>query len=227
MKKLGKIRGGIFDMDGTLINSLIVWEDIWTEIGREFLSDPTFRPTAQEDKAVRTMLLSDAMDLINKNYSLCDDSTKVLDLSVKVIRDFYENKLEPKKGAIEFLDHLADNGVRMCLASASEPTLVRVALKRCNMEKYFSGIVTCVDVGKGKDHPDVFLAAKDFLDTEIDDTFVFEDSFVALESAKKAGFKTVGVYDACNFDHDRLMKASVEYLGEEKDFTSLIGRFDF
>jgi len=227
MDKLGAIRGGIFDMDGTLINSLIVWEDIWRGIGRIFLSDESFRPSYEVDKAVRTLALSDAMALVNRTYSLTENSEDVTLAVSDIIRDFYENKLEPKAGASEFLEYLSSNGVKLCIASASAPDLARVALRRCQLEKYFLGIVTCVDIGKGKEHPDVFLAAKDFLGTELEDTFVFEDSFVALESAKRAGFKTVGVYDRCNFDHDRLERSSNYFLGEGTDFKSLIGKFDF
>ncbi len=227
MKEDGAIRGGIFDMDGTLINSLIVWEDIWSGIGKKFLSDESFRPSLELDKAVRTVVLDDAMALINDRYSLADDPKKVTEVATEIIRDFYENKLEPKDGVVEFLKYLQANGVKLCIASASSPELVRVALRRCGIEEYFCGIVTCEDVGKGKDHPDVFLAAKDFLGTDIDDTFVFEDSFVALESAKRAGFKTVGVYDRCNFEHGRLKEASSLFIGEGADFSSLMGKFKF
>ena len=104
---LGKISGGIFDMDGTLVNSLIVWEDIWSGIGKEFLSDDGFRPSLEVDKAVRTMLLRDAMALAAKTYSLSDDVDKVLDCAVRIIRDFYENKLESKAGVVDFLEYLS------------------------------------------------------------------------------------------------------------------------
>ncbi|MBR2432498.1 MAG: bifunctional hydroxymethylpyrimidine kinase/phosphomethylpyrimidine kinase, partial [Clostridia bacterium] len=59
-----KIDGAIFDMDGTLVDSLIVWDFMWSEMGRMYLGDESFRPSREADKAVRTMILSDAMEYI-------------------------------------------------------------------------------------------------------------------------------------------------------------------
>ena len=139
--------------------------------------------------------------------------------------DFYENQLEMKTGARELLDYLYENGVKMCIASASVPNVIEAAMKRCKLKKYFVEVVSCEDVGSGKDKPDVFLRALEVLGTDLCDTWVFEDSYVAVCTAKKAGFKTAGVYEKCNFCQDILEQNSDVYVSEHDDLTKLVEYF--
>jgi len=64
------IKGAIFDMDGTLIDSLMLWNIIWERFGGLFCEDGIFAPTSEDDKAVRTMTLKDAMNHIHKQYNI-------------------------------------------------------------------------------------------------------------------------------------------------------------
>jgi beta-phosphoglucomutase-like phosphatase (HAD superfamily) len=87
------------------------------------------------------------------------------------------------------------------------------------------GIVSCTDTGIGKEEPDVFIRAHEFLGTPKEETWVFEDSIVALDSATRAGFNTVGVYDRYGFDLERLGKLSTVYLDENMTYRDLIELF--
>ena len=74
--------------------------------------------------------------------------------------------------------------------------------------------MSCADIGAGKDKPDIYIAAKNALGLTAEDICVFEDSYVALETAKNAGFKTVGIFDKNNYGQDRLKAASLIYIKE-------------
>lgn len=222
-----KIKGAIFDMDGTLVDSLILWDILWHEIGIKYFNDSTYRPPQEADKTIRTMHFKDATKFLHKECNMSGTAEELYNFSNEILIDFYKNKVKIKKGVIAFLDHLYQNNVKMCIASASAPELVKSAIEHCKINKYFQNIVSCADIGKGKDSPDVFLIAKDLLRTELEDTWVFEDSYLALITAKNAGFKTVGVYDKYSFNQDVLQENSTIYLGENEDYTNLINIFTF
>lgn len=190
-----KIQGAIFDMDGTLINSLVLWDILWAEYGRRYCGGKPFSPSTEDEQKIHTTTLHDGLGFIGRRYGLPADADELTRVANEVFVDFYTNKLEPKPGAIELLDGLRKRGVRLCLASASTRDMVDLALTRCDMHKYFSRIFTCVEVGRDKSHPDIYLQALEHLGTPQDATWVFEDAYTALCTAKRAGFHTVGVYE--------------------------------
>ena len=83
----------------------------------------------------------------------------------------------------------------MYVATATYSSLIRPALERVGVLSFFEGIVTCSDVGHGKDRPDVFLAALKALDSDLQGAWVFEDALHAIKTAKAAGFSVCGVFD--------------------------------
>ena len=224
MKKLSlsDIKAAIFDMDGTLIDSLGIWGVLWEKLGSKFLGDKSFLPTKDDDKRVRTTTLRDAMALIHENYSVGQSVDEVLDEANRIISDFYENDVEMKPGAFEFLRYLHEHGVKMCIASASAPDLVSIAMKHCGIDQYFDRVFSCQEVGKGKEFPDVFLVAREYFGESFDNTWVFEDSLVALQTAVNAGFKTVGIYDKFGFGHDVMKQIATRYVDEGETLFELI-----
>ena len=220
-----KIKGAIFDMDGTLVNSLVLWDVLWKEFGERFLSDASFKPSEEDDRAMRTMILRDSMDFTHEKYKVGPSGEELHRIACEIILDFYANQLEMKAGGKELLDYLLENNVKMCIASASNPAFIHAAMKRCDLSKYFVSLISCAEVGSGKDKPDVFLHALDVLGTDLCDTWVFEDSYVAVCTAKKAGFRTAGVYEKCNFCQDVLEANSDVYVSEHEDLTKLVEYF--
>ena len=216
------IKGAIFDMDGTLIDSLILWEVIWNKFGNLFCEDGNFIPSSEDDKAVRTMTLADAMDYIHMRYNIGKSGNELLETANEIISDFYAKEVMLKDGVAEILEYLNANGVKMCIASATEKELIKVAVKHCNIEKYFVNIFSCADIGKGKDEPDIYLKAMESLGTSAEETCIFEDSHIAICTADKLGIMTVGIYDKNNYGHEEMKKIAKYYIGEGDSLKSLI-----
>ena len=216
------IKGAIFDMDGTLIDSLILWDIIWERLGQKFLGRDGYRPSDEVDRAVRTMTLKEAMDYAHSTCSLGGCGDELLSVTNEIMRDFYENEVRLKPGVYELLEHLYSNGVKMCIASATDLELVNVAVEHCKIGKYFTAILSCAETGKGKDDPDIYRRALDRLGTDVDKTYIFEDALVALRTASGIGIKTIGIYDKHNFGHDEMKRISYEYIGDGESLKKLI-----
>ena len=209
-----KIKYAIFDMDGTLVDSLGFFDYLWKEIGVKYFSDPTFRVDPNLDKRIRTKTLKDAVKEIRDAYLPNESVDELLKLSSDMLEEHYKMRVSAKRGVLDFLNNLKARGVKMCVASATEPRLIKYSVERCGLEDYFEFIISCTEVGAGKDKPDVFLEAIKRLGGTISESCVFEDSFIALETAERAGFMTVGVYDKNNYCQDRLKAASDFYFAD-------------
>ena len=216
------IKGAIFDCDGTLVDSLGFWKYFYINIGDAYCNGVPFTPTATDDKAMRTMVMRDVANLMHKNYGIAQSAQALEKFSLALLEKYYVEVVELKPGVRELLEHLKKCGVRMCVASASEQYLVKLILTRHNIIDYFEDVIACSAVGAGKDKPDVFFAAEKFLGTSHDSTWVFEDSPLAIETAKSAGFKVAAIYDQNTPYQERIKEISDEYVGEGESFTKLL-----
>ena len=211
-------------MDGTILDSLMFWERTWPRLGEKYLGDSSFNPDKELMKTMQTMLLADAAAYANKMCGFNSTDEDVAESIYYELENFYRTVAKPKAGAVEFLEYLKAQGVKLCLASATTKKYVLVALEAHDLLKYFDFVISCSDIGMGKDKPDIYLYALELLGTAPEDTAVFEDSFVALRSAKSIGVHAVGIYDYYNFSPD-LEGISEIYLPKEKDMSSLIEKF--
>ena len=206
------ITGAIFDLDGTLLDSMSVWENI----GGNYLRSLGYEPKADLNERLKTMSLYQSACLFKSEYGVTASISKIMNGVNKAIEKYYFNDAELKHGVKEFLKELYYRNVKMCIASATDRYQVSAALKRCGVLNYFSEIFTCSDVGSGKDSPEIYRKALKYINTPKSKTLIFEDALYALKTANADGFITVGVYDKYEHRQDEMRKISNFYLNDFK-----------
>ena len=185
--------GAIFDMDGTLLNSMFYWQQAPCDCLREvYKKEPT--PDLMEE--IKAMTIAEGGEWIRQKYDLNATGTEVADAINAMVERFYRERVQVKPGAEDWLRRFRAAGIPMAVATSTDRALVNAALEQTGLAPYFSGIFTCTEVGAGKGQPDVYEAALEHLGTPRAQTWVFEDSLFAMETAKKVGFPVVGIYDA-------------------------------
>ncbi len=179
----------IFDLDGTLLDSLWAWEDS----GSNYVRSLGLEPPADLDAKLETMSLMDGARYIKEMYHLPDPPEVILEKTLEPIKNRYFYEIEPMPGVREQLAQLKAQGVKMAVATASHKEFAQAALKRLGMLDYFEFIITCDEVGIGKTSPKVYEAAMVRLGTLKERTLVAEDALHALETAHQAGFPTAAI----------------------------------
>lgn len=217
-----QIQGAIFDMDGTLIDSLGSWDDFIAFFESKYQLKFDYVKNADLLRQFRTIPINEVAEIVHEKFGIGNSAETIAAELAERLEHFYRTRVECKEGVPEFLKGLSERGVKMCIASATRPELIRVVLRRLGINSYFSEIVSCEDVGKNKSFPDVFNVALERLGTPQAQTWVFEDSITALQTAQKAGFHTVGVFDRNNDGQDLVAAASDIYIAEGETLCRLL-----
>lgn len=185
------IKGAIFDLDGTLLDSMPLWDTV----AADYLRSLGIEPKENLTEKFKTFSVEQSARYYRDNYGVKLSVGEIVKGINTFIGDFYFNKVKLKRGAAEFLERLHSKGVKMCVATVTDYGLAEAALERCGILGVFSGIVTAARVGCGKENPLIYGEALKLLGTQKSATVVFEDSLHALETAKKDGFTVAAVFD--------------------------------
>lgn len=204
-------------MDGTLLDSMFIWDTI----GETYLRSIGYEPRENLNEVSKSMSLLQAARYYQTEYgvTLCID--EIMDGVNAMLERYYRFEALLKPGAAELLAWLRKNGVRLCVATATDRYLVETALERCGVLSCFGKIFTCGEVGHGKDEPHIFEEALRFLGTERSETLVFEDAVHAIRTAKAAGFPVAAVYDSHEKAQDEIRTLADIYLADLTQFNKL------
>ena len=209
------IKGIIFDVDGVLLNSMPVWENL----GELYLDSMGIEAEKGLGETLFTMSMEEGAEYLITHYGIDKTPQQIVDGLARELREFYENRVPLKEGVRQYLMELRDRKIPMVIATTGERRNAEAALKRLKVFSFFRGIFTASEIGSGKNQPDIYYAAALQLDTEPGETLVFEDALHAIRTAKRAGFKTVAVYDrSSDRDLAQIWNTADIYLPEFKDF---------
>lgn len=196
---VGKVKGIIFDLDGTLLDSMPAWD----HVGYDFLCSQGVTPEVNIDDEVKTFSFQECADYFIREFGLSCTSEDVRNGIVAIVERRYRNEIPLKPYVKEFLEQARRDGIRLCIATATNRVLAESALKRLGVWEYFEFLITCDDVGVGKTNPVIYQTACKKLGTEVKNTVVFEDALHCAQTAKAAGFYVVAVHENTLSEEDR------------------------
>ena len=182
----------IFDMDGTLVDSMVYWKDLY----KEYLNTKGVLhvPDSIREK-IKPMTMTESAALFIEEFGI-EGSPEAIAEEMNALMDTHYCKDIPlKKGIKEYLNRLHDSGTQMCVASATAVPLVEACLTRLEVSEYFAFMISCETIGIGKSQPDIYYEAAKRFGTEPENIAVYEDALYAAQTAKRAGFYVIGVYD--------------------------------
>ena len=181
----------IFDLDGTLVDSM--W--MWKKIDIEYLE--RFNLTVPEglQNAIEGFSFSETAHYFKEHFQIPDSIEKIKEDWNQMAREKYENEVFLKPGAMDFLNYCKKNNIRLGIATSNSRELVDAVIKALHLEEYFDCIMTACEVQKGKPAPDIYLAVADKLNVLPEECLVFEDIVPGIMAGKNAGMRVCAVAD--------------------------------
>lgn len=192
MKPLGQYRGAIFDLDGTLIDSMQVWDHIC----RDWLAAQGITGKDTLERELESMTLTQSADYVIQTYALGLGPAQVIAEWEALVLHRYASTLFLKEGAGELVKALAGRGMPLGVATSCFPGACEAVLSRQGIRDYFSAILYADQVGRGKSFPDIYLACAEKLQVDPGSCVVFEDFYGSLAGVRAAGMALIAVYEA-------------------------------
>jgi len=207
------IKAAIFDVDGTLFDSM----PFWMNAGKNFLQSLGNTTTEDLGNVLLSMSLEEGAEYLVKNYLPNMTASEVLGGIVDVMNEAYKNLIPLKKGAKNLLKKLSQNNIPVAIATATDRSLLEVALERLEISEYINQIFTCSECKTTKSVPDIYLKACDALGATSEQTVVFEDTLLAVSTACDAGFVVAAVKDLASAKDYEQIKEKAHIVIEDFD----------
>ena len=214
-----KIKGAIFDFDGTLFDSM----HIWATVSSDYIRSKGIEPEPDIDEKYKKLTLDQAAVYFRESYGLPVTAEEIKEGVYETIGPKYFNEVMPKPGIPELLRAMKKAGIPAAVATVTDEYLIDAALKRCGLRDLFSGVFSCQTLGLSKSDPRIFDTARASLGTERRDTAVIEDSLFAATTARAAGYIIVGVWDRFEKPTRELEKMADIYVKDTRDLAGIIG----
>jgi HAD superfamily hydrolase (TIGR01509 family) len=216
---LHNIKAVIFDVDGTLVDSM--W--IWKQVDIEFLARRQIELPIDLQKDIEGMSYTGTAEYFKERFQLPETVEEIKEEWRVMADDLYNNVIPLKAGVMELLRIIRDNGLKVGIATSNSRELVETMMKRHEIEKYFDSIRTSCEVARSKPFPDVYLKAAEDLCVEPESCLVFEDTVAGATAAKAAGMRVIAVYDKTSAESRPHLEQLAElYIEDFHEFISKI-----
>ena len=204
---LQNIKAVIFDLDGSLVDSMWIWRDIDIEyLGRFGITIPDKLQNEIEGKS-----FSETAVYFKERFQIPDSLEKMKEDWNKMAWDKYTHEVMLKPGADAFLRYCVEKNIKLGIATSNSRELVEAVAKSRGFEKDFDCIMTACEVKKGKPSPDIYLAVADKLGVEPLNCLVFEDITAGIMAGKNAGMRVCAVEDAYSLHQTTEKKELADY----------------
>ncbi len=204
---LKEIEAVLFDLDGSLVDSMWMWRDIDIEyLGKFGIPLPE---KLQAD--IEGMSFTETAVYFKERFKIPDTVEQIKEDWNRMAWDKYTHQVPLKKGAREFVEYCHENGIKLGIATSNSRELVENVIKVHGLMDYFNSIVTGCEVDKGKPAPDIYLEAAKRCGVHPENCLVFEDIIPGIEAGKAAGMKVCAVFDAYSCDQDEEKKKQSDY----------------
>ncbi|OQB14532.1 MAG: Phosphorylated carbohydrates phosphatase [Firmicutes bacterium ADurb.Bin193] len=196
------IKGAIFDLDGTLLDSM----HIWHAIDRSFLEESGVKVPDNLSEMLKKKTIEQCVEYFISELGVAQSKKQVMKRLNELMRDVYLTRIELKPFAHRMLDRLKEKGIMLCVATANDYDLTCDALKHLGVLQMFLFVTTCGLLNCSKTEPKIYNYCAERLGLKPDEVLVFEDALHAAVVAKEAGFRVVGVYDRSSEAQKERMK---------------------
>lgn len=213
------IKGVIFDIDGTLLDSM----PLWNNLGERYLQKLGFTEEETEglSQRISTMPFAEGIHYIKKEYSLDIAEERIREQLQEMISGAYRDEIALKAGAKEYLQFLKERGIPCILATAGDASLATAALKRLKVWEEFRGLLLCEEFNTSKREAKIYQLAMERLSlSRPEEVLVCEDVLHAVKSAKQAGFQVCGILDEANREDWAMIQEVADFT--VKDFYELV-----
>ncbi len=205
----------IFDLDGTLADSMWIWQDI----DIEYLEKYECELPADLQKKIEGMSTTETAIYFKETFNIKDDIETIKAEWIEMAKDYYAHKIHLKKGAKELLEYLSEQGFSLGIGTSNFRELAEVCLENRGIKHYFKTIRTSCEFQNGKPFPDVFLGVAEDLGVAPEKCLVFEDTHAGVIAAKRAGMDVIAIKDASSEPYFDKIEKDVMMLID--DFTGL------
>lgn len=213
-------KGAIFDMDGTLLDSMPVWH----RLTQNYLKQFNVHITDEDFAACEGFSQPEVADyFLARHPELPLTRETMLDGMDALITSRYESIAVPKDGVLDFLERMRRQGVKMAIATLTARRHAEKALLDRDMMQYFEFMLTIEDIGVSKREPDIYLAAAERLGLAPADCMVFEDAPYAGVTAHRAGFQLCGLAEPAYAAGEAELR-SVSDVFIERSYSELDGK---
>ena len=211
---LENIKAVIFDLDGTLVDSMWMWKSIDVEyLGRKGIAVPEDIQAFQEE--LEGMGFTETAVFFKNRFQIEDSLEEIKKTWIFMAEEKYCNEVPLKAGVREFLEELRNRNIRIGISSSNSRELIQVVLKAHGIAEYFDCITTCCEVPNSKPAPDVYLKNAEGLQVEPKDCLVFEDVPMGIMAGKNAGMQVCAVEDAYSKRQEAEKRRLADYYIED------------
>lgn len=202
------IQAVIFDLDGTLIDSM--W--MWRQIDIDYLARHGHELPADLQDSIEGMSFSETAVYFKERFSLSDSLEVIKADWNRMAYDIYVNEVPLKPGVLEFLQYLKCKRIKTGIATSNSRELLLAVLESLGITEYFDELHTSCEVTRGKPAPDIYLLVAKTLGVTPEHCLVFEDIIQGIYAGKAAGMRVCAVKDAFSVKQEEEKKASADWL---------------